>query len=169
MSTRKLAFGGVICALSAICIIFSSIFHVIFPLVISCVFYYLCAHKCGNVTAILVIITSNILGFFIGGVGGGEILFSVLLFSPFSIIIYSTAFLNKKLWQYALRAAIFAAYAFVIYILFATVLKDIVGLSGDFNIGVYAFGVLWTVVMTLFGFALDKGCAIISKRFIKHD
>ncbi|MCH5163772.1 MAG: hypothetical protein J1F36_02015 [Clostridiales bacterium] len=169
MSTRNLAFGGVICALSSMCIIFSTVFHLLSPLVIACVFYYICAYKCGNVCAIIVIIASNIIGFFIGGIGGGEILFSVLLFSPFSIIIYLTSDLNKRPWQFAVRAAIFAAFSFVIYMLFATVLKDIVGFDDDFGLGVYALGAVWTVIMTLFGFALDRGAALLTKRFIKHD
>ena len=168
MSTRKLAFGGVICALSSMCIIFSCVFHLIFPLAVSCVFYYLCAKKCGNACSILVVITSNIIGFIVGGVSV-EILFSLLLFSPFSIIIYMTAELNKKLWQYAVRALVFAAFAAIIYVLFATVLKDIVGFGDGFKVGAYAFGAFWTIVMTLFGFALDRGCDIIAKRFFKND
>ncbi len=168
MSTRKLAFGGVVCALASICIIFSCVFHLIFPLVISCVFYYICAQKCGGMCAFIVVITSNIIGAIIGGIGGGEILFSVLLFSPFSIIIYVTAPLSKGPIQYLLRALIFALFSFAIYLLFATVLKDVVGFEGsDFGLGVYLFGAVWTVVMTLFGFALDRGAAFIMKRFIK--
>ncbi len=167
MSTRNLAFGGVICALSSMCIIFSCIFHVVFPLVIACVFYYVCAHKCGGVCAFIVVFTSNLIGFIIGGVGGGEILFSVLLFSPFSIIIYLTSPLNKTILQKAIRACIFAVFSFGIYLLFATVLKGLVEFETDFGLNVYLFGAVWTAVMTLFGFALDKGAAMIMKRFIK--
>ena len=170
MSTRELAFGGVICALSSMCIIFASVFHLIFPLVISCVFYYLCAKKCGSTCAIIVVITSNIIGFIIGGIGSGEILFSVFLFSPYSIIIYSTAKLNKNPWHYGVRALIFALYAVVIYLLFVTVLKDLIGFGdSNFGLGVYAFGAAWTVVITLFGFALDRGCEIIAKRFFRNN
>ena len=169
MSTRSLAFGGVICALSSTCIIISSLFHLIFPLVISCVFYYLCAKKCGNSCALIVVITSNIVGFLVGGVGGGEILFSVLLFSPYSILIYMTANF-KKPWHFAIRVAVFAVFSAAIYLLFATVLKDLVGLNDyNFGLGVYAFGVVWTVILVLFGFALDSGCRIIARRFIKND
>lgn len=169
MSTRNLAFGGVICALSSMCIIFSTVFHLIAPLVVACVFYYICAFKCGNVCAIIVIITSNLIGFFVGGIGGGEILFSILLFSPFSIIINMTSRLNKKPWHFVFRAVIFAAFSFVIYILFATLLSDIVGFDDNFGLGIYAVGAIWTVIMTLFGFALDKGATLITKRFISHD
>ncbi len=170
MSTHKLAFGGVICALASICIIVSCVFHVVFPLVISCVFYCICARKCGGVCAFIVVVTSNLIGFFIGGVGGGEILFSVFLFSPYSIIIYLTASLDKKVWQVVLRAIVFAVFSFGIYLLFATVFKELVEFDGtNFGMGTYLFGAVWTVVLTLFGFALDRGVALIGKRFIKND
>lgn len=169
MSTRSLAFSGVMCALSATCVIFSSVFHVIFPLIIACVFYYICAFKCGKICALLVIITSNLIGFFVGGIGGGEILFNVLLFSPFSIIIYSTARLSKYVWHYIVRTIIFAAFSIAVYILFATVLRDILDFKDTFGLNMYMFGAIWTVLMTLFGFALDRGAAIITKRFIKND
>lgn len=165
MSTRDLAFGGVICALSSICIIFSSLFHLIFPLAVSCAFYCLCAFRSGKLCAFLVIVTSNIIGFLIGGLGAGEILFSVLLFSPFSIIIYSTSPMNKKPWHIMIRALLFAAFSAAIYVLFVTVFKGMVGMEWGMSVGLYAFGAIWTVVMTMFGFALDKGATLLTRRF----
>lgn len=170
MSTQNLAFGGVICALSAICIIFSSLFHLIFPLVIMCIFFGLCLIKCGRMCAVIVIFTSNVIGFLIGGFGGGEILFSLLLFSPFSFIVCLTSSFDKKFWHYLLRALIYALFSFGIYLLFATVLKDLVGMSErEFGLPVYLFGVIWTVAFTVFGFALDKVTALISARFFKKN
>lgn len=105
-----------------------------------------------------------------GGIGGGEIFFSVLLFSPFAIVVYCTAPLSDSPLKILLRAAIFAAFSLAIYVLFVTVLKDVVSIGGEtFGVGESAFGVLWTVVMTIFGFALDKGATVILKRFKKND
>lgn len=69
----------------------------------------------------------------------------------------------------ALRALFFAAFAFAVFMLFATVLKDITGFDSDFGMGVYVFAVVWTATITLFGFAMDKGCELIAKRFFKND
>ncbi len=170
MSTRTLAYSGVFCALASICIIMSSLLHIISPLVISCFFFYICAKKCGNGCSTIVIIASNLIGFLVGGIGGGEIIISILLFSPLSILVYLTSPLCRKLWQVALRAFMFAAFACLIYVLFVTVLKDVVSIGDlDLGVGLYAFGVIWTVVITIFAFALDKGCTIIAKRFFKND
>jgi len=157
------------CALGSVCIILSTLFHLISPLIIASVFFCLSAKKGGSLCGVLVVITANLIGFFVGGIGGGEILFSVLLFSPLAIIVSATERLNKSLSKIALRAIILAAFSAAIYILFATVLRDIVGMQDEFGLGVYAFGAIWTVVLTVFGFALDRGAAIILKRFAKND
>lgn len=169
MSTRGLAFGGVMCALGSVCVILSTLFHIISPLIIASVFFCLSAKKGGVLCGVLVVITANIIGFFVGGVGGGEILFSVLLFSPLSIIVSLTSGLDKGISQFVLRAVILAAFSVAVYALFATALREIVGMEDEFGLGVYAFGAIWTVILTVFGFALDKGAAIILKRFAKDD
>ncbi len=171
MDTRQLAFGGVICALASMCIILSSLFHLIFPLAISCALYCICEVKSGKACAIIVIFTSNITGFMIGGIGSGEILFSVLLFSPFAAIIFCTSGLKKKFWQVLVRAVLFAAFSIAVYVLFVTVLKNIVGIGegiGGMPIGA-ALGAIFAVVMTAFGFALDGFTAFLARRFIKND
>ena len=160
MSTRQLAFGGVICALASMCIIISSLFHLIFPLAISCALYCICEVKSGKACSFIVIFTSNIIGFLIGGIGGGEILFSVLLFSPFAAIIFCTSGLKKKFWHVLVRAVLFAAFSIAVYVLFVTVLKNIAGI-GEMPIGAAAFGVIFTIVMTAFGFALDGFLSLI--------
>lgn len=166
MSTKQLTFGGVICAFASICVIVSSLFHLISPLAVSCALYCLCAARSGKATSLIVIFTSNVIGLLIGGIGGGEILFSALLFSPFAVIIFCTAKFKAKPWQYLLRALLFAAFSALVYTLFATVLKDYAGLNTG-KIGEYAFGAIFIVVMTLFGFVLDGFTSLILRRF--HD
>lgn len=173
MSTRDLAFGGVMCALCSVCIVLSTLFHLITPLVFVCVFYCLCAYKSSATIATIVVLASNFIGFFIGGIGGGEIIFSVLFFSPLAIIIFLTKKLDKSGPQVALRAIIFSLFALCVYILFATVLKSVVGFDvegiviGGLRVGAYMLGVFWTVATVLFGFALDKGVVFIIKRFFR--
>ncbi|MBR2967345.1 MAG: hypothetical protein IKC35_01025 [Clostridia bacterium] len=173
MGTRDLAFGGVMCALCSVCIILSSLFHLITPLIFACVFYCVCAQKSGATVATIVVVASNIIGFFLGGIGGGEILFSALYFSPLAIIVFCTKKLDKTGLQVVLRAVIFSVFAICVYVLFATVLKGFVGFDvesvkiGELRVGVYLLGVVWMVATVLFGFALDKGVAYVLKRFTK--
>lgn len=157
------------CALGSVCIVLSTLFHIISPLIVASVFFCISAKRGGSLCGVLVVITANLIGFFIGGLGGGEILFSVLLFSPLSIIVSLTARLNRGVAQIAIRTVIIAAFSLAIYILFATALKDVVGMQDEFGLGVYAFGAIWTLVLTIFGFALDRGATIILKRFTKND
>ncbi len=166
MSTRDLAFGGVICALSSICIIISSLFHLISPLAVCCALYCLCEAKSGKACAVIVIFTSNLIGFLIGGIGGGEILYSFILFSPFAIIIFCTNKLRKGIWQILLRALLFAIFSALVYVLFATLLKEVAGF--DIKKYVAAMGVAFVAVMTMFGFALDRFTSFVIRR-IKSD
>lgn len=167
MSTRSLAFGGVISALSSLFIIASTLFHLITPLVVACILFYVCARKCGSLCAVLVIFVSNLIGFAVGGIGAGEILFSVLIFSPYSIIVFLTSRLDSAPALVALRAVIFAAFSLAVYILFITALSSVTSAFGGFGLGVKTLGVLFVAAMTAFGFALEKGTAIIFKRFLK--
>lgn len=94
-----------------------------------------------------------------------EFLFSALLFSPFSILVFVTRGLRGK--RILIRWVVFLAFAAAVYALFVTVFTAIIGIKSDdfVFVGVWGFGVIWSIAFAAFGFVFEKAIDMVAARF----
>ncbi len=164
MTTKQICYGGVTAALCAVCIISASGFGIVFPLLISCAVTYYCAIRQGAVCATVSAAVANLIAFAFFGITA-EFLFNALLFSPFSILVFVTRGLRGK--RILIRWVVFLAFAAAVYALFVTVFTAIIGIKSDdfVFVGVWGFGVIWSIAFAAFGFVFEKAIDMVAARF----
>ena len=85
--------------------------------------------------------------------------------SPFSILVFVTRGLRGK--RILIRWVVFLVFAAAVYALFVTVFAAIIGIKSDdfVFVGVWGFGVIWSIAFAAFGFVFEKAIDMVAARF----